>query len=98
MKIKFKGKKRQYELTGDDKQFILAETVKAKIGQRKGQTIVSPIGYFANLDHVLNKIVHLELIDSDSETFADLLQAITDTRNYIRALVSENPELPDLVA
>jgi hypothetical protein len=90
MKLRFKGKKRQYELTGDDNQFVLSELTKARTGKKKGEISASPIGYYSQLEHVLNKIVHLEIVDSGSKTFEELLRAITDTKEYISTLLSEN--------
>jgi hypothetical protein len=98
MKIKFKGKKRYYQLVGDDKQFILNEITIPKTGKRKGEEVFSPLGYYSNLENVLNKIVHLEIIDSEANSFPALLWAITDTKEYISTLVSESYEYPDLVA
>jgi hypothetical protein len=40
MKIRFNGKRRNYELVGDDKQFILNEITIPKTGKRKGEEVV----------------------------------------------------------
>ena len=99
MKIRFEGKRRNYELVGDDKQFILNVITKVvKTGKRQVEEVFSPLGYYSNLENVLNKIVHLEIIDSGANSFPALLQAITDTKEYISTLVSESYEHPDLVA
>lgn len=89
MKIKFDGKKRHYELTGNDRQFVLSELVIAQTGKLKGEYVAYPIGYYNKLENVINKIVHLEIVDSKSSTFAELLKAIRETKDYISAIVSE---------
>jgi hypothetical protein len=98
MKIRFNGKRRNYELVGNDKLFILNEIAIPKTGKRKGEEVFSPLGYYSKLENVLNKIVHLEIIDSEANSFPALLRAITDTKEYISTLVSESYEYPDLVA
>lgn len=90
MEINFKGKKKKYRLSSDEKQFCLYEVVTAKSGKNKGETTYSPIGYYADLEQVFKKCLHLEINDSDAITFNDLFQAISDTKTWIDTLVSEN--------
>ncbi len=89
MKIKFKGKKRQYELTSDERQFILSEIIKAKTGKNKGEYVIKTIGYFSSLESILNKINYLEIVDSNATSFEELLKAVRDTKKYIGSLLSE---------
>lgn len=98
MEITFKGKKKTYQLTSDGNQYVLSEKYKAKEGKKAGQYVYSPIGFFAKVENVLEKVLHLEISDSDAHSFAELFAVIADTKELISTLVSENTEPPNLVA
>lgn len=98
MEITFKGKKKTYRLTHDGSQFTLSEKVKATTGKMKGQYVYSNSRYYSQIEHVLEKVLHLEISDSDAHSFAELFAAITEAKTMISTLVSENTEPPDLVA
>ena len=97
MEINFKGKKRSYNLSTSDKQYTLSEIVVAKDGKNKGDKIFSPIGYFSQIENAINRVVHLEIHDSDVDNFNALLTAITDIKKWIGVLVSENFKLADFM-
>jgi hypothetical protein len=89
MKINFKGK-RNYQLTSDGKQYTLSEKVKVKTGKKAGTYSYSPIGFYSKLEHVFERVMHLEISDSDAHSFAELFAAIRDTREMISTVLSEN--------
>lgn len=92
MKINFKGKRRQYQLAQDERQFILYEVTKPKTGKKKGAEIYTGISYSCSLEHILNKVLHLEILDRDSHSFAELFAAIREAKEFIGTLVLENSE------
>lgn len=98
MDINFKGKKKNYNLSSDDKQFTLSEVVKAKTGKNKGEFQYRPIAHYGTLEQVFKRLLQLEINEKDIKTFEGLFQAIIDTKQWISTLVSEKSESPDLVA
>ena len=90
MEINFKGRKKHYRLTQDDRQFMLAERVKAISGKKEGQYNYNPIGYYTGFEKVLERILLLEISDSDAQGFKEVLDAISEARTFIGVLVSEH--------
>ena len=90
MEINFRGKKRKYRLTSDGSQLILSESRKAKTGKSAGQIMYYPVGYFCKIEDTLQKVLNLEISDSDATTFPELLSAIRETRDMIDRVVSDN--------
>jgi hypothetical protein len=85
MEILFKGKKKTYRFTNDGTQYALYEVTKTK----KGDSF-SPIGYYSKMESALEKVMMLEISESDATTFQGLLAAIREARQFINTLVSEN--------
>lgn len=94
MNITFKGKKKTYNLSSDERQLILSEVMLIQTGKNKGDETYRPLGCYCQIEHVFKRLLHLEINDSLVETFEQLLKAITETKAWIDALVLEKPEPP----
>lgn len=94
MNITFKGKKKTYNLSSDERQFVLSEVMAIQTGKNKGEETYRPLGCYCQIEHVFKRLLHLEINDSLAETFGQLLKAITETKAWIDALVLEKPEPP----
>ena len=87
MELNFKGNKKHYRLTQDDRQFMLAERIKAMSGKLEGSYAYVPIGYYSKFENVLERILLLEISDSDAKSFKGILDAILEAKNFIKVLV-----------
>jgi hypothetical protein len=85
MEINFKGKKKKYRFTTDGSQYSLYEVTKGKKGDN-----LSAIGHYAKIENAMERLLLLEIAESDADTFKGLLDAIKETREWINTLVSEN--------
>ncbi len=94
MNITFKGKKKTYNLSSDERQFVLSEVMVIQTGKNKGDETYRPLGCYCQIEHVFKRLLPLEINDSLVETFEQLLKAITETKAWIDALVLEKPEPP----
>ena len=94
MNITFKGKKKTYNLSSDERQLILSEVMVIQTGKNKGDETYRPLGCYCQIEHVFKRLLHLEINDSLVETFEQLLQAITETNAWIDALLLEKPGPP----
>ena len=95
MNITFKGKKKTYNLSSDERQFVLSEVMAIQTGKNKGDETYRPLGCYCQIEHVFKRLLHLEINDSLAETFEQLLKAITETKAWIDALVLEKTEPPN---
>ena len=92
MEITFNGNKKTYVLSCTDRQYLLAERIKIKTGKNKGNYAYSPIGLYSQIEAVLERVLHMEIADSDAHSFAELFAIIRDTKDYLATLVSEKTE------
>ena len=87
MEINFKGRKRQYQLSQDERQFILYEVTQGQSGKHKGENLFSPLGFYTKLEILLERVLHLEILDADVKSFKELFKAISEAKAFIGALV-----------
>ena len=92
MEINFKGKKRKYQFSTSDRQFVLSEVNKVKDGKTKGELAFSPIGYFSTIEEAINRTVHIEIHDSEAKSFKELFKVIKDLKAWIATIVSKSIE------
>lgn len=81
--IKIKISNRGYKITNDKLQFILSEVkIQKKETKRykKGEEKCKDIGYFSNLDGLINRLCMLDLLSKDIETLEELKQELINTR------------------
>lgn len=92
MEIVFKGNNKTYRLSCTDRQYLLAERIKIKTGKNKGNYAYSPVGFYSQIESVLERVLHMEIADSDAHSFAELFAIIRDTKEYLAKLVLEETE------
>lgn len=92
MEITFNGNNKTYVLTCSDRQYVLSERIIVKTGENKGKYAYSPIGFYSRIETVLERVLHMEIADSDAHSFAELFAIIRDTKDYLATLISEKTE------
>jgi hypothetical protein len=89
MEINFKGRKRKYQLSQDERQYILYEVNTALSGKHEGEQLFNPLGYYSKIENMLEKVLNLEILDADAKSFKELFKAISEAKTFIGALVSD---------
>ena len=85
-----------YEISGDENQFILSEikiiqdgggNFKAK-PENIGKERVSILGYYGRLDHLVNRLLTLQLQQSDAETLEQLVATLNRATSDLAAAIA----------
>ena len=92
MEITFKGNNKTYRLSCTDRQYVLSERIVIQTGENKGKYAYSPVGVYSRIETVFDRVLHIEIADSDAHAFAELFAIIRDTKDYLITLVSEKTE------
>lgn len=81
MQVKLKD----YVITGDAHQFTLNKSSIVKDGKRKGEENLTVIGHYPKLEQLADKLFHLEVTRSESESLSEILTVVKATRKLIKS-------------
>lgn len=62
----------KYVVTGSAHDLILNEKKIAKEGKSAGQEVLSRLGYFSKLEHLVRELMHREILESEAQTLTEL--------------------------
>jgi hypothetical protein len=71
----------------DSVQFLLVEEKTVQEGKTKGTVNEFVIGYYGEIEHVLQAFVKQMQLESKATTIHELLQETKDLREYVKNLV-----------
>ena len=86
MDILIKGKKYNYKVESDSRNYIISKEYIANNDStryKKGDRVYKDIAYFSNLPDTFNKLLQLELNDSDIRALGELKKAQVELRNWL---------------
>ena len=75
-------------LESDGMQFVLRK-YSGKKGMNRGREVdlFTTVGYFSNVASAINHIAKMKIMQSQAETFQELLNEMKEIRNYIESTV-----------
>jgi hypothetical protein len=99
MEIMVNGKRRKYRITSDPRQFILSEQKeRGEESKNPGEIFFEDIGYFAKLNSLFERMMLLELNDSDATTLERLLHDVKFLQNWLAEIFQGEKEQYDINA
>ena len=88
MKIKFKIKKKNYVLSSDERQFILAVETNS-IDARTNRNRLIDHSYFTKIEHLLDTIYQLGLKDNTVNSFRELAKHSDEVKEMVRGIAKQ---------
>ena len=76
----------KYILSTDTYCYVLSEK---KIKKDSDEEYLIPVGYYGNLEQLINSLINKEICESEVNSIKDVLKTITDVRNDIVSRLKE---------
>lgn len=88
MEIKFKIKKKNYFLSSDVKQFVLAVETNT-VDDRTGKKKLIDHSYFSKIEHLLDSIYQLGLKDNTVDSFRELAKHSEEIKGIVQNIANQ---------
>ena len=83
----------KYQITSDERNYILNEIKTAKSGKNEGKKYIDPVSYHGSLGDLLRQYANVRLLKSDCNSFEEIRGILTEifkTISDIQSSVSLN--------
>lgn len=71
-----------YVITTDQYNYTLNKIL---VNKKNGEEYLSPVGYYSNLNNLIDSLINKEVRESDVRSISDVLEVIEDVRKDIVA-------------